>query len=106
MKRHLIALVCAAVAGSLVMLSVPAMAQQKTEKQCRDEWKAAGGRKATGKTEKAYVEAATWLPARNPRRPLPRRPRPRRRNRLRRPPRNLPHRARPQRRKQPAAVQQ
>jgi hypothetical protein len=55
MKKSLVGLVCAAVAGSLVMLSVPATAQQKTEKQCRDEWKAAGGRKATGKTEKDYV---------------------------------------------------
>jgi len=55
MKKYLVGVVCAAVAGSLVMLSVPATAQQKTEKQCRDEWKAAGGRKATGKTEKDYV---------------------------------------------------
>ena len=55
MKKYFIGMVCAAVAGSLVMLSVPATAQQKTEKQCRDEWKAAGGRKATGKTEKDYV---------------------------------------------------
>ena len=55
MKKYFIGVVCAAVAGSLVMLSVPATAQQKTEKQCRDEWKAAGGRKATGKTEKDYV---------------------------------------------------
>jgi len=54
MKKSLIGLVCAAVAGSLVM-SVPATAQQKTEKQCREEWKAAGGKKATGKTEKDYV---------------------------------------------------
>ena len=55
MKKYFIGVVCAAVAGSLVMLSVPATAQQKTEKQCREEWKAAGGRKATGKTEKDYV---------------------------------------------------
>jgi len=55
MKKHLIALICAAAAGSLVVLTFPAVAQQKTEKQCRDEWKAAGGRKATGKTEKDYV---------------------------------------------------
>ena len=55
MRKSLIGLVCAAVAGSLVILSAPATAQQKTEKQCRDEWKAAGGRKATGKTEKDYV---------------------------------------------------
>lgn len=55
MKKYFVGVVCAAVAGSLVMLSVPAAAQQKTEKQCRDEWKAAGGRKATGKTEKDYV---------------------------------------------------
>jgi len=54
MKKYFIGVVCAAVAGSLVM-SVPATAQQKTEKQCREEWKAAGGRKATGKTEKDYV---------------------------------------------------
>ena len=55
MKKYFIGAVCAAVAGSLVMLSVPATAQQKTEKQCREEWKAAGGKKATGKTEKDYV---------------------------------------------------
>src|SRR5205807_10372434 len=55
MKSYFIGVVCAAVAGSLMMLSVPATAQQKTEKQCRDEWKAAGGRKATGKTGKDYV---------------------------------------------------
>ena len=55
MKKYFIGVVCAAVAGSLVMLSVPATAQQKTEKQCREEWKAAGGKKATGKTEKDYV---------------------------------------------------
>jgi hypothetical protein len=55
MKKYLVGAVCAAVAGSLVMLSVPATAQQKTEKQCREEWKAAGGKKATGKTEKDYV---------------------------------------------------
>ncbi len=62
MKKSLIGVVCAAVAGSLVMLSVPAAAQQKTEKQCREEWKAAGGRKATGKTEKDYV-AGCHVPA-------------------------------------------
>ena len=55
MKKCFIGVVCAAVAGSLVMLSVPATAQQKTEKQCREEWKAAGGKTATGKTEKDYV---------------------------------------------------
>lgn len=55
MKKYFIGVVCAAVAGSLVMLSVPATAQQKTEKQCREEWKAAGGKTATGKTEKDYV---------------------------------------------------
>ena len=55
MRKSLVGLVCAAVAGSLVILSAPAPAQQKTEKQCRDEWRAAGGRKATGKTEKDYV---------------------------------------------------
>ena len=49
MRKSLIGLVCAAVAGSLVILSAPATAQQKTEKQCRDEWKAAGGRKTTAK---------------------------------------------------------
>jgi hypothetical protein len=54
MKKYFIGVVCAAVAGSLAM-SVPATAQQKTEKQCREEWKAAGGKKATGKTEKDYV---------------------------------------------------
>jgi hypothetical protein len=57
MKKYLIAMICCAVAGSLVTLTLPATAQQKTEKQCRDEWRAAGGRKATGKTEKDYVAA-------------------------------------------------
>jgi hypothetical protein len=63
------------------MLSVPAMAQQKTEKQCRDEWKAAGGRKATGKTEKAYVAgchvaagAQPAAPAAAPAAPAPAKP--------------------------------
>src|SRR5947209_6882003 len=55
MRKSSVGLVCAAVASSLVILSATATAQQKTEKQCRDEWKAAGGRKATGKTEKDYV---------------------------------------------------
>jgi hypothetical protein len=57
MRTKFIGVVCSAVAVSLLALSVPAMAQQKTEKQCRDEWKAAGGRKSTGKTEKDYVTA-------------------------------------------------
>jgi|SRR5438094_1915033 len=55
MKKYLVVLICSAVAVSLVTFSVPATAQQKTEKQCRDEWRAAGGRKATGKTERDYV---------------------------------------------------
>src|SRR5947209_10983512 len=66
MRKYFIAVVSSAVALGLVT-SVPAAAQQKTEKQCREEWKAAGGRKATGKTEKAYVAgchvSATLQPA-------------------------------------------
>jgi len=62
MRKYFIAAMSSAVAVGLVTLSVPAGAQQKTEKQCRDEWKAAGGRKATGKTEKDYV-AGCHVPA-------------------------------------------
>ncbi len=62
MRKYFIAAVSSAVAVGLVTLSVPAGAQQKTEKQCREEWKAAGGRKATGKTEKNYV-AGCHVPA-------------------------------------------
>jgi hypothetical protein len=62
MRKYFIAAVSSAVAVGLVTLSVPAGAQQKTEKQCREEWKAAGGRKATGKTEKDYV-AGCHVPA-------------------------------------------
>jgi hypothetical protein len=55
MKKYVIAVACSALAGSLLLPSVPAVAQQKTEKQCRQEWKAAGGKKTTGKTAKDYV---------------------------------------------------
>src|SRR5438309_7669556 len=55
MKKYVIAAACSVIVGSLLIPSVPAVAQQKTEKQCRQEWKAAGGKKTTGKTEKDYV---------------------------------------------------
>jgi hypothetical protein len=75
MKKYVIAVACSAIAGSLLMLSVPAVAQQKTEKECRAEWKAAGGRKATGKTEKDYVAgchvAATAQPGTSAATPAP-----------------------------------
>src|ERR1700730_1860200 len=71
MKNYFIALVSSAVAVGLLTLSVPAAAQQKTEKQCRDEWKAAGARKGTGKTEKDYVAGCHVPAAAKPAGPAP-----------------------------------
>lgn len=55
MKKYLASVVCAAFAG-MVLVSAPAFAQQKTVKQCEDEWKKdKAGNQAKKITEKAYV---------------------------------------------------
>jgi len=55
MRRQIAAAICAALLG-LVALSSHAMAQQKTAKECREEWRAnKAANQANGVTEKAYV---------------------------------------------------
>jgi hypothetical protein len=55
MKKYLASVICAAFAG-MVLVSAPAFAQQKTVKQCEDEWKKdKAGNQAKKITEKAYV---------------------------------------------------
>ena len=55
MKRKITTLACFLVLG-LMALSSHAVAQQKTAKECRDEWRAnKAANQASGVTEKAYV---------------------------------------------------
>ena len=55
MKRKITTLACSVVLG-LMALSSHAVAQQKTAKECRDEWRAnKAANQASGVTEKAYV---------------------------------------------------
>ena len=55
MKKYLAPVICAAFAG-MMLLSAPAVAQQKTAKVCADEWKANKDANQAAKiTEKAYV---------------------------------------------------
>ncbi len=55
MRRQIVIGLCSAVLG-FVALSSHAMAQQKTVKECQEEWKAnKAANKANGVTEKAYV---------------------------------------------------
>jgi hypothetical protein len=55
MKKYLAPVICAAFAG-MMLLSAPAVAQQKTAKACADEWKANKDANQAAKiTEKAYV---------------------------------------------------
>ena len=55
MRRQIAIVMCSAVLG-LMMLSSHAIAQQKTAKECREEWKAnKAANQANGVTEKAYV---------------------------------------------------
>ncbi len=55
MRRQIVIGVCSAVLG-FVTLSSHAVAQQKTVKECQEEWKAnKAANKANGVTEKAYV---------------------------------------------------
>jgi len=55
MKKYLAPVICATIAGMMV-LSAPAVAQQKTAKACADEWKAdKEANQAKKITEKAYV---------------------------------------------------
>jgi hypothetical protein len=71
MRRQIAIVVCLAVWG-LISFSPHAMAQQKTAKACRDEWRAnKAANQANGVTEKAYVDqcrggAATAQPAAAP----------------------------------------
>lgn len=59
MKRRSLGLL-SAIALSLLAASAPALAQQKTAKACRDEWRAnKAAMQASGKTEKAYVAECT-----------------------------------------------
>src|SRR6266498_2777429 len=54
MDRRFVALICTA--AMLGLASVPAAAQQKTAKQCNDEWAANKATiQASGKTKKAFV---------------------------------------------------
>jgi hypothetical protein len=54
MGRHLVALICTA--AVLGLASVPAAAQQKTAKQCNEEWTTNKATiQASGKTKKAFV---------------------------------------------------
>jgi hypothetical protein len=55
MRRQIAVVMCSAVLG-LMMLSSSAIAQQKTAKDCREEWRAnKAANQANGVTEKAYV---------------------------------------------------
>ena len=55
MKKYIAPVICAAFAG-MMLLSAPAVAQQKTAKVCADEWKANKDANQAAKiTEKAYV---------------------------------------------------
>jgi hypothetical protein len=55
MRRRIAVVMCSAVLG-LMTLSSHAVAQQKTAKECRDEWRAnKAANQASGVTEKAYV---------------------------------------------------
>ena len=55
MRRQIAVVMCSAVLG-LMTLSSHAIAQQKTAKECREEWKAnKAANQANGVTEKAYV---------------------------------------------------
>jgi hypothetical protein len=55
MRQQLALIVCSAVFG-LATLSSPVIAQQKTAKECREEWRAnKAANQANGVTEKAYV---------------------------------------------------
>ena len=55
MRRQIVVVVCLAILG-LVTLSSHAIAQQKTAKECREEWRAnKATNQANGVTEKAYV---------------------------------------------------
>ena len=55
MRRQIAVVMCSAVLG-LMMLSSHAIAQQKTAKECREEWRAnKAANQASGVTEKAYV---------------------------------------------------
>jgi len=56
MRRQIAVVICSAILG-LTMLSSDAIAQQKTAKACRDEWRAnKAANQANGVTEKAYVD--------------------------------------------------
>jgi nucleoid-associated protein YgaU len=56
MKKSLALIVCLAAAGSLAF-SAPVIAQQKTEKACKEEWQANKAANQAAKiTEKSYVE--------------------------------------------------
>jgi hypothetical protein len=55
MRRRIVVVMCSAVLG-IVTLSSFAIAQQKTAKECREEWRAnKAANQAQGVTEKAYV---------------------------------------------------
>jgi hypothetical protein len=56
MRRQIAVVICSAILG-LTMLSSDAIAQQKTAKACRDEWRAnKAANQANGVSEKAYVD--------------------------------------------------
>jgi hypothetical protein len=56
MRRQIALIACSAIFG-LMTLSSPVLAQQKTAKECREEWRAnKSANQANGVTEKAYVD--------------------------------------------------
>src|SRR5437773_5887290 len=62
MDRRFIALICTV--AMLGLASVPAAAQQKTAKQCNDEWTANKATiQASGKTKKAFVAECRGEPS-------------------------------------------
>jgi hypothetical protein len=55
MRRQVAVVICSAILGFMTLSSL-AIAQQKTAKECREEWKAnKAANQANGVTEKAYV---------------------------------------------------
>jgi len=76
MNRSFATTICSAAALSIAVLcSTAAIAQQKTEKECRDEWRSQkAAMQAAGTTEKAYVEkchtTAGAAPAAEPSKPV------------------------------------
>jgi len=69
MTRRSLSILCSAALAAVLILSAPALAQQKTAKQCNDEWTANKAElQASGKKKKAFIaecrgNAAATAPA-------------------------------------------